>query len=414
MTLADREAREQVQKLIDSDVFRTSETHRRLLRYLAEKSLSGEADQLKEYTVGMEAVGKPPSYNPQVDSTVRLQIARLRERIIEYYRTVGQADPIRIEFPKGHFKLIFRRCDPTPQTAAAVKKWRWLAFSAMVATGLMAGLYIRLAVSLRAGNPPFPLALEQFWAPLMADRKPALICIGAPMFLYSPGMGLYRDSRVNTWEAAQGTGLVSRMQRAFPLAKEIRPWYPFTGLGEAEGAAALTRLLLPKMPGLRITNSSTMSWDEIRDNNVIFVGAPKFNLQINDLPVQQELLSDPGGDIRNIHPRPGEPAYFEDSVDQNDNGTVYALITRMPGLHGEGLILVLAGQGNADTLAAAQYVTSNGYLTDLMSHLAPTPSQAPSYYQVVIRAKVKRDVPVELSYVLHRILPVSHTRRHVE
>lgn len=414
MTLADREAREQVQKLIDSDVFRTSETHRRLLRYLAEKSLSGEADQLKEYTVGTEAVGKPPSYNPQVDSTVRLQVARLRERIIEYYRTVGQVDPVRIEFPKGHFKLIFKRCDPTPQPPAEVKKWRWLAVAALAATGLMTALYINSAASPRAIRPTFPLALEQFWGAFITGRKPALICIGAPMFLYSPAMGLYRDSKVNTWEAAQGTGLVSRLQRAFPLAKDIRPWYPFTGLGEAEGAAALTRLLLPKIPGLRITNSSAMSWDEIRDDNIIFVGAPKFNLQINDLPVQQELVSDPGGDIRNIRPHPGEPAYFEDSVDQNDNGTVYALITRMPGLHGEGLILVLAGQGNSDTLAAVQYVTSNGYVTDLMTHLAPTPGHVPPYYQVVIRAKVKRDVPVELSYVLHHVLPVSHTRRDEE
>lgn len=408
----DGEAREQIQRLIDSDVFRPSETHRRLLRYLAEKSLAGEADQLKEYTVGTEAVGKPSSYNPQVDSTVRLQIAKLRQRISEYYRTVGQEDAIQIEFPKGHFKLVFKKCDPvSPQTQDTAKKWRLLAVGFLSVALLMTGLYIRSTLSLaslRARNAitsqAFPPPLELFWGPLLASHKSTLICIGAPMFLYSPSMGLYRNTKINTWEAVQENRLVNKLQRAFPSSGDIVPWYPFTGLGEAGGGAILTKLLSPRIPNLRLTNSSVVSWDEIRDDNVIFIGAPKFNLQIDDLPVQQELLADPGGDILNARPHPGEPAYFEDSIDQNHNGTAYALITKMPGLHGEGLILVLAGQGIAGTLAATQYVTSPAYAAELIAHLAMPDGQIPPYYQVVIRTKFKHNVPLELSYVLHHVL----------
>ena len=38
----------QVRRILESKTFRTSEVHRNLLNYLAEKSLSGEADSLKE------------------------------------------------------------------------------------------------------------------------------------------------------------------------------------------------------------------------------------------------------------------------------------------------------------------------------------------------------------------------------
>src|SRR5208283_4832782 len=72
MAIAESEAREQIQRVLESELFRASELQRRLLRYLAEKSLSGEADQLKEYTIGVEGLGKPESYDPRHDSSVRL------------------------------------------------------------------------------------------------------------------------------------------------------------------------------------------------------------------------------------------------------------------------------------------------------------------------------------------------------
>ena len=57
-----------------SKTFETSEVHRRLLHYLAEKTFSGEADRLKEYVIGLEAFSKPSTYDPKRDSIVRLQV----------------------------------------------------------------------------------------------------------------------------------------------------------------------------------------------------------------------------------------------------------------------------------------------------------------------------------------------------
>src|SRR5271154_3607325 len=87
-------AREQVERILASDTFRASEVLRRLLRFLADKTFSGEAEHLKEYSVGLDALGKPATYDPRQDSGVRLQASRLRQKLDEYYRTEGTSDPL--------------------------------------------------------------------------------------------------------------------------------------------------------------------------------------------------------------------------------------------------------------------------------------------------------------------------------
>ena len=106
-TLAVEAARAQIDRLVQSRIFRASEVLRHLLSYLAEKSFAGEADSLKEYTIGLDALGKPSSFDPRQESVVRMHTARLRQKLAEYYRTEGIEDPIVVDLPKGGFKLTF-------------------------------------------------------------------------------------------------------------------------------------------------------------------------------------------------------------------------------------------------------------------------------------------------------------------
>ncbi len=94
----------QVQRIIQSKAFRTSEVHRNLLHYLAEKSLSGTADSLKEYTVGLDVFAKPASYDPRQESVVRMHVARLRQKLAEYYRTEGVNDAVIVDRSQGRFQ----------------------------------------------------------------------------------------------------------------------------------------------------------------------------------------------------------------------------------------------------------------------------------------------------------------------
>src|SRR5579864_3061092 len=105
----------QIDRILRSDTFRNSESLRRLLRYLADKSATGEANQLKEYAIGLDAFGKPPSYDPRQESVVRMHVARLRQKLTDYYHADGASDPILVDLPKGGFKIEFVARTPVPE-----------------------------------------------------------------------------------------------------------------------------------------------------------------------------------------------------------------------------------------------------------------------------------------------------------
>jgi hypothetical protein len=86
-TAANVDERNQVDAILHSETLRGSDVLRHLLKFLAEKAFSGEADSLKEYTVAIDALQKPSTYNPQHDSTVRIELSRLRQKLTEYYRS---------------------------------------------------------------------------------------------------------------------------------------------------------------------------------------------------------------------------------------------------------------------------------------------------------------------------------------
>src|SRR5260370_7582899 len=74
-----------VDRVLQSETFRKSPSSRRLLKYLAERSLAGDADQVKEYTIGIDAFGKAVDYDPRPDSTVRIQIGSLPPKLAAHY-----------------------------------------------------------------------------------------------------------------------------------------------------------------------------------------------------------------------------------------------------------------------------------------------------------------------------------------
>ena len=113
MTPAQDATHAQVERILQNKNLRLSEVQRRLLLYLVEKSLAGEADDLKEYAIGVDAFGKPPSYDPRQESVVRMHVARLRQKLSDYYHTDGAADPILVDLPKGGFK---REARTSPRT----------------------------------------------------------------------------------------------------------------------------------------------------------------------------------------------------------------------------------------------------------------------------------------------------------
>ncbi|HUS06693.1 MAG TPA: hypothetical protein VMZ52_10370 [Bryobacteraceae bacterium] len=407
-------AREEIDRLVHSDLFRASDAQRRLLTYLAEKSLAGQADDLKEYTVGIEAMGKPSEYDPQRDSSVRMQAARLRDKLAEFYRNEGSGHAVHVEFPKGRFKLIF---EPRPVSAPPTdtplrarhprqpRMW-WIA-------GMAAAVVLWVGVSLLPrgwlAGASSQSAVDLLWQPFLKGTRPVLLSLGAPLFIQVDGLGFLRAPGIDDWAAAQRNGQLGAIARLFP-GKHLESSHVYTGIGEATGAFQLASLFGSRGRDLRLVASETLSWDEIGRSDVIFVGPPKFNLQLKEIPVQQDIELDANG-IRNLHPRANEPRYIPDEDAPQPVTSrlaqTHAIITRIPGLHGEGDVLVCASNWTAGTLAAIDYLTREDHARDLVNHIRLPTGKLPRYYQVVIRAKVKGYTPLEVAYVFHHELKTS-------
>ncbi len=80
-----------------------SERLARFLEFTVSETLAGNADQIKEFVVGVEVFGRTQDYDPRLDPIVRVEARRLRMKLRKYYDTEGQDDRIRIEYPKGSY-----------------------------------------------------------------------------------------------------------------------------------------------------------------------------------------------------------------------------------------------------------------------------------------------------------------------
>src|SRR3984893_15389052 len=101
----------QVEKVAASAVLHGSESLCKLLRYLAHHAIESPGTPVKEYQIATEEFGRPPDFDPAVDSMVRVQAGRLRSKLAEYYADEGSADHVRIELPKGTYTLAFHKRD---------------------------------------------------------------------------------------------------------------------------------------------------------------------------------------------------------------------------------------------------------------------------------------------------------------
>lgn len=85
-----------------SPVFAPAPRMQQLLRFLVDKILSGNQNQIKAYTIGVEIFARDTDFNPQSDPVVRVEMRRLRGKLQSYYATYP-AGEIMIDIPKGGY-----------------------------------------------------------------------------------------------------------------------------------------------------------------------------------------------------------------------------------------------------------------------------------------------------------------------
>jgi hypothetical protein len=426
-------ARGEVERIFQSRTFRNSDVLRQLLTYLVDASLAGTADELKEYTVAVDALGKPSSYDPRQESAVRMQVGRLRQKLAEYYRTEGIDDPIIIDLPKGGFRVVFETRKAVAETpiveeppAIEERQSSWRTREIALAAGLIAALVSTTFFAWRAFKTPVSTPatesvvpwtpeIQELWNPILSSNRPLVVCIATPLSVLISGFGFVRDFSVNDWEDVPKSKAIEALKQALH-APTVQPTFGYTGVGTASAALLLGQFLGARQKSLVVTRANLLSLPELMEENVVFLGPLTGDREIRALRVDQEILLEPDG-IRNLHPRPGEPSFIHEgigtanSADTNkgieDSLDTYALISRVPGLRGKGQILSLSGNQISSVMAGAQALTDPTTAKMLVGKLRKPDGSLPAYFQVVLRVRSMDGVPTQIMYMFHRELTVT-------
>ena len=190
--------REALIRVLASHEFRTSKRSQDFLRYIVEHTLNGQAEFLKERTIGIEVFGRTTDYDPSEDATVRVKASEVRKRLSLYYSDQGAHDRVRIELPLGSYVPEFRQAEiapappepspapempvmplPPPRRVTVHIGPRLLALAALLC--LVAGGIVWLRT--RPANTP----LDQFWAPVLTGNSPVLLSAAyVPVYRVDP------------------------------------------------------------------------------------------------------------------------------------------------------------------------------------------------------------------------------------
>ena len=115
-----RENRE-LQAILASGIFDRSPALAQLLSYVCAKYFEGTADRIKEYSLAIDVLGRPPDFDPKRDSIIRVQFHRLRERLAEYYANGGANDPVHIVIPQGQYAPRFVHRDDVQDSTGGLR-----------------------------------------------------------------------------------------------------------------------------------------------------------------------------------------------------------------------------------------------------------------------------------------------------
>jgi len=393
---------QQIDKLINSHSLRGSESLCKLLRYLAEHSLDHPGVALKEYQIATEVLGRSGGFDPQNDSTVRVQAGRLRMKLEEYYSREGPDDSVVVELPKGSYALTFHVRTPALTLAVpsagseggegkspAQPSNRGWVIAVVALSVLLAGTLSTSALLLashsraQAGaKQSIPAVYSVFWNRFVTSSQP-------PWLIFSNGSFVGRPE----------TGM-----RYFNAAADAKTLIldHYTGVGEVLAVHQLDRVFVLFNQQLQVKRGSLFSLDDAKNNDLIFVGSPAENLTLRDIPgtrefVFQRIASGPRkGDlgVLNMHPQPGEAQVFLGSLSNQATTEDYAVIGLVPGIDPARSVLILAGTTTFGTQAAAEFVCRQDSLAELLRRLGVSKSADLKPFEALLHVKVTHGVPV--------------------
>src|ERR1700722_6074318 len=404
---------QQIDHIIKSHSLRGSESLCKLLQYLAKQSLDHPNAPLKEYQIATEVYARHADFDPQSDSTIRVQAGRLRLKLAEYYATEGANDPIVVKLPKGSYHLTFESRHPetelqplpprpslvpAPAAPAVPVQWRVAVIillgcltASLVVLGSLLSTRNRADASSATPLSTRPVAgpLAEFWRPFTAGSDEPWVIFSNAAFTGRPETGMrYYNSRQDSKTAV---------------------YDHYTGGGEVLAVHSLDNAFSTLGHRIRVKRGSLFTLDDANNANLIFVGSPSENLSLLDIPGTQEFVFQRvasgvrKGDLSIVirHPKSGEASSYIASPSNAPLTEDYAVVGLVPGQSPNRLVMILAGTTTFGTQGVVEFVCRPDSVEKLMQELPGSKSEMKPF-EALVRVKIARGVPLETELIAVR------------
>ena len=426
-------------RVLHSRTLSGSGASRQILKFIAEKSLAGVPDEIKEYTIATQALGRPEDFDPRADNIVRVQVRQLRKKLEEYYRVEGTNDPLRISIPLGHYHAEFHTIrdesggPPHPEPASAPQAQlppaipyrsltQVLPWVLLAALGVMSLVLWRKNAELRRAAAPTQnllLASEDvLWSRMfvpnqetgivVADTSTALLggFLGVEVPLEDYSGGAYADKMIE-----------SVPDRSTQRALRTMTDNPLTSLADVNIAVRLMEMCRRYNGQCKIRYSRYLDAREFKTGNFILIGSRQsipwdglFEPQLNFY-----LEPDPNTHlfrIRNRSSLPGEQDHYgisfngdQRSISERGIRESYGYVALVPNLTGTGYVLMISGLGMSETEAAGELITSPDFSTTLAKILNSKTGQPPApYVQLLIQSNVVSETARASKIIAYRLI----------
>ena len=364
-----------------------------------------QGEPISEYAIAVDALGRSADFDPKTDSTVRVQIARLRAKLKEFSEAAGDSFPLRLSIPLGRHELQWTYEAPQRSLWAAIRTIprRYIlaaAFPSAILLAICVALFIQnsgLRASLRTSAP-----LPRFWQSFLVGGTPTTIVLPSPLYLFWPDRNVYvRDLKISefgNWPAS-------------PLIHDLaEKWGPptlsqsYVGAMEMTAGVRLLQYLETRGQQVQMIESRKFAADSFAAQNTIFLGMPRTAVYLDRLVKKTNFyIAQVEPDlVGNRNPKPGEPAEYRQVDYSSDRKVFPAIIILLPTRpeHTRSLLLM----GRTLTSMTTMLLSLDGLkLLDEQW----VKGGSPDSWEMVIEAEVYRDTILKVWPVSFRAIPAS-------
>lgn len=368
MTFLDQE----VDRIVQSGVLGRSPTYQRLLCYLRDTTQQGKLP--REIDIAVDVFDRP-HFDSSLDSTVRVYLHNLRQKLAGYYEGSGAGQGQILQIPKGEYRLLVTARRPAPKGSS--RSNRVSVSRVGLAASLVAALTIGWLVSswMASEGGHGSAASTALWQPLLQSDRPLVIVLGdyyifAEIGEYGEIQRLIRDFRIDSREVLDDNFKNSTMSSS--TYRDIRLSYLPVGIGTA--LADVLSVIDPRNRRIVIIPQSTLDIQTVQSSDIVYIGYLSGLGLLKDFVFASSNFSIGDTYDELVNRDSGETYMSEAGFPESPAGDYvdYGFLSTFPGPSGNQ-ILIVAGMRDEGLMQMAVTLKSGESITHLVEQI---PGQA--------------------------------------